>query len=59
MTNFDKMKEMDVEELASLLDTREGKCEFCAWYVRETESLNCIDGQCDHGIKEWLEEEVN
>ena len=55
MTNFEKFKkDLTVEQLAEMILTAycEGACDFCAY-----KNHSCID-YCKHGIKKWLESEV-
>ena len=53
LTNFEKIKEMNVEEMAKFLDENAGKCDCCVYKDR-----SCID-ECQMHIKEWLELEVD
>ena len=55
MTNFEKFKQgLTVEELATLFKDSWGKsyCGYCIY-----NSLTCF-GNCEYGIKKWLESEV-
>lgn len=63
ISNFEKVKGMNVEELAELITSGEWSaiCPFCKYYgsqncyiENEGASKNCIDG-----IKEWLESECD
>ena len=53
MTNFQKIKQMNIEELAKLLADTFPSCMFCEAY---------IDGECDNRCvkaqKKWLESEA-
>lgn len=52
MTNFEKIKQMSVEEMVMLI-CYNYKCRKCVQYHRQE-----CDGYCYNGIKEWLESEV-
>lgn len=52
MTNFEKIKQMSVEEMIMLI-CHNYKCRKCVQYHRQE-----CDGYCYNGIKEWLESEV-
>lgn len=63
ISNYKKIKEMSVEELAELMVSGEWSaiCPFCKYYGTENcyvenkgASKNCADG-----IKEWLESECD
>lgn len=49
MTNFEKIKNMSAEELASYI-YRIIDCRYCPVY--------CIDGECREAITRWLKSEV-
>lgn len=49
MTNFEKIKNMSVEELAYYV-YRFIDCRYCPIY--------CNDGECCEAIKQWLKSEV-
>lgn len=53
MTNFEKIKQMSVEELAEWLQDDINGC-FCCIYGRDFTCPNT----CISGISEWLEREV-
>lgn len=46
-TNRDKLMEMNNEEIAHIMD--KDICKMCAY-----DSNNCLDLECEDGIKEWL-----
>ena len=54
MTNFEKIKNMSLEQLAAFM--ARPLCEKCAWYgkCKTDENLTC-DGK---GQLEWLKQEV-
>lgn len=49
MTNFEKIKNMSVEELEDFLATL-AECSFCP--------ADCFNCSCDKAWMEWLESEV-
>ena len=52
MNNFEKIKSMDIDEMARWLGA--DTCNFCVY-----QQVNCDDiKQCKDGIKQWLESEV-
>lgn len=51
MTNFEKIKAMDIDELAIFF---QGDCTFCVCF---SEPGRC-SLSCKEGIKKWLESEV-
>ena len=52
MTNLDRIKNMTLDEMAELLDTKACKC--CAY----RSLVPCSFKGCKNGIKEWLEQEA-
>lgn len=52
MTNFERIKEMNVEKLAEEL-AKDSACEFC---IRRDE-YSCDEIVCKQGIIQWLESE--
>lgn len=56
MTNFEKIKNMDIDELAKLLN---GRCSLC---VFDTDGDECAgmekDAPCIDGVRKWLEQEA-
>ena len=52
MTNLDRIKNMTLDEMAELLDTKACKC--CAYYSTPP----CGFKDCRDGIKKWLEQEA-
>lgn len=54
MTNFEKIKQMSVEELAKFIEETSsgGSCDFCVY------SDNCPNVDCKIGIKWWLKSEA-
>ena len=51
MTNYEKIKAMDIDELANLLDSC-GSCGFCIYRGRPEE---CNVQSCENGVRKWLE----
>ena len=56
MTNFEKIKQMSVEELAYFLNGFFSTCELCAHNTRNG-GMGCTGG-CIDGKTQWLESEV-
>lgn len=54
-TNFDRLKEMSVDELARQM--AHGQCSLCAASFDDQEI--CDNYDCVMGISEWLEQEVS
>ena len=52
MTNLDRIKNMTLDEMAELLDTK--ACECCAYRSLPP----CGFKSCKDGIKKWLEQEA-
>ena len=53
MNNYEKIKNMTVDEIAEWLSNRAGCC-FCIYEFTEcNEAIGCVDG-----IKQWLLSEV-
>ena len=53
MTNYEKIKNMSVEEMAEWLQGGINECNCCSYRL----SFGCPD-TCIYGIKQWLESEV-
>ena len=54
MTNFERIKEMSVEEMAEWLDSFDfTECNCCTYT-----NSNCHNVSCEDGHKQWLESEV-
>ena len=53
MTNYEMVKQLSVEDMAEFLERSAG-CGVC---IYNTKTLVCV-GQCEDGIKQWLESEV-
>ena len=51
MTNFEKIKEMSLEEMAEQL---EGECCFC----KLVDGQSCNNTECKQGASQWLKSEV-
>lgn len=52
MTNFEKFKEMTIDEVASYIVDFGDCCDYCAYDI-----YTCAN-DCKYGIKKWLESEV-
>lgn len=52
MNNFEKIKQMSVDEMADFLD-KESRCECCIYNDKD-----CTDEECMQSIKIWLLQEV-
>ena len=55
MTNYERIKDMTVEEMAEWLEKIPVGCDFCP--AREFCDMN-IYNTCENIFKEWLESEV-
>lgn len=54
MTNAEKLNKMSNADLFRILATKD-KCDYCIFWGK-----SCVKGiNCDLGIKEWLESEVD
>lgn len=53
MTNFEKIKNMSVEEMAEWLQNTLKECDVCIYGEHNTCPCTCI-----YGITEWLESEA-
>ena len=51
MTNYERIKNMTIHEIVDLI-IHNYRCRKCAYYNR------CCNGECEQGIKEWLESEA-
>lgn len=51
MTNFEKIKAMNIDEMADLLV---GECRYCIFF----KDNDCWEQDCSIGHKQWLESEV-
>lgn len=54
MTNYDKIKQMNKEDIIKLINTN--KCQMCNYTHAKT--LGDCNNNCEKGIKLWLDEEV-
>lgn len=54
MNNYEHIKNMNIDEMHTLLATPPFTCKHCAY---ET-SNDCFSKSCNLGIKQWLESEV-
>lgn len=50
MKNIERMREMDTEELAQLINNR---CKICIYY-----NQSCLHDRCNEGIVKWLNQEA-
>ena len=59
MNNFEKIKNMSVDEMAEWLNTVDcsNYCEHFINYDRIYENLDGCGGDCFNGIKQWLQAE--
>lgn len=51
MNNFQKIKLMDIDEMAKLLNSH--ICDCCVFLQK----VECYKIKCEDGIKQWLEQE--
>ena len=56
MTNYERIKNMSVEEMAKAINNETNTCKLCV----RSECTFCINAEhsCVHYIKQWLESEV-
>lgn len=52
ISNYERIKNMSVEEIAHLI-AHNYRCRKCAYHNK------CCNGECENGIKEWLNSEVD
>ena len=54
MTNFERLKQIDVEELANFIDIIDNhySCRFCGFGKEDCEGKSCVEGR-----KIWLMQE--
>lgn len=56
-TNYDRIRNMNVDELAEFLEEfKKYRCPNCAYHYEEEP---CFDKYCENGLKQWLESEVD
>lgn len=54
-TNHDYLKSLEADEFASILDSENGRCNFCAYFSQvESPIAECLSIECEEGIREWL-----
>lgn len=53
MTNIEKIKRMNSEELANFLSIHESPCEMC---IFNKDKNDCLAYGCVEGIIDWLEQ---
>ena len=53
MTNYEKIKAMDIAQMAEFIDDSVSDCDNCPAFA------NCVDGfgYCCAAIRDWLKEE--
>lgn len=54
MTNYERIKNMSIDEMAEFLADNDDNCCFC---TRRYEDV-CLTPDCKYHIKQWLESEV-
>lgn len=57
MTNFDKIKQMSVEEMAELISEGLSRIEICPYCKHDGKPECRIDGACKDAHLKWLESE--
>lgn len=57
MTNYDRIKQMSIEEMATMLDNFHLDCSYCLACNFCNESFK--DVKCIDTVKKWLEQEVD
>lgn len=59
MTNFEKIKQMSIDEMAQFLFVHQfSKCNDCGYYQKQCSGKYFDDKSCTMGIKHWLESEA-
>lgn len=59
MTNFEKIKQMSINEIAEFLFVHQfSKCSNCDYYKKQCSGKYFDDKSCTMGIKYWLESEA-
>ena len=53
MNNFEKIKQMNIDEMAKFISSETTTCKYGDCYDCEVDTDGCING-----IKKWLESEV-
>ena len=57
MTNFEKIKAMNIDELAEFSNVFQ-RCKFCINQEKDVvQFYKCIETTCKDAIKQWLESE--
>ena len=56
MTNYDRIKQMSIEEMATMLDNFRLDCSYCPACDFCNKSFK--DEECRDIVKKWLEQEV-
>lgn len=56
MTNYDRIKQMSIEEMATMLENSCFDCSYCLACNFCNESFK--DEKCSDIVKKWLEQEV-
>lgn len=57
MTNYDRIKQMNIDEMANFISNDcDGVCGCCVF----RRNIRCYEDEdkCKFGIKEWLEQEI-
>lgn len=57
-TNFDKIKEMNIDEMTSLLEIMFSAKTDCSRYVKSCDDCPLFSLCSTHDIKQWLESEA-
>lgn len=59
MTNFEKIKQMSLNEVAEFLFIHQfSKCSDCGYYAKQCSGVYFDNKSCTAGIKLWLESVV-
>ena len=59
MTNYEKLKQMSVNEITQFLFVHQfSECNDCGYYQKQCSGKYFDDKSCTMGIKRWLESEV-
>lgn len=59
MTNFERIKNMSIEEMAKFwANDLDGICSCCGITYEEKQNVKCYECLCVKGITRWLNSEV-
>ena len=59
MTNFEKIKNMDVEEMAELIGSFDHEEDLCGFVADKIDMEFCITHECEDCARKYLESECD